>query len=286
MDALAIAACRESGAELGIACIAELDEFDASDLGSIGPSQREVLLEAITAETGINAITPGSKLDFATTGITVIYGNNGSGKSGFSRMIRNACTSRTGSKSILSNVFESKITPSASFDVKLNGAPISFEWKEGETPYPAFPEIAYFDSACAAMEIGDKDNMILYAPGVLSSLARLPELITAVSNRIQQQENQITDSLDVRAIPVELRPLPTVTSLLSCSSETEAASLIQRATLSPEEVARRTNLPKLIESDPSVELPKLEKRHTQLQEMRGRLLELYQCCIPSFGQRF
>lgn len=286
VDALAIAACRESGTELGIKSAVELTEFDASDLGGIGSSQREVLLETVTAETGINAIAPGSKLDVATTGITVIYGNNGSGKSGFSRMIRNACTSRTGSECILSNVFESKTSPSASFNVRLNGVPTSFAWREGETPYPTFPEIAYFDSACAAMEIGDKDNTILYAPGAISSLTRLPELITAVANRIQQQENQLKDSLDVRAIPSELRSLPVVTTLLSCSSEAESVRLIQEAALSPEDVARRTTLPKLIESDPSVELPKLERRHAQLKEMRGRLVELYQCCQPSFGQGF
>lgn len=286
VDALAIAACREAGVALGIDNVVEPTGFDASDLGSIGSSQREVLLESITAETGINAIEPGSKLDVATTGITVIYGNNGSGKSGFSRMIRNACTSRTGSENILSNVFESKVTPSASFSVKLNGIPTSFTWKDGETPYPTFPEIAYFDSACAAMEIGDKDNAILYAPGVISSLALLPGLITAVANRIQQQESRLIDSLDARAIPSELRSLPEVTALLSCSSEAEATRLIGEAALSTEEVARRAMLPKLIESDPSVELPKLERRHSQLKAMRERLAELYQCCQPSFGQAF
>lgn len=286
VDALAIAACKESGTELGIESSAELAEFDVSDLGSIGSSRREVLLETVTAETGINAIGPGSKLDVATIGITVIYGNNGSGKSGFSRLIRNACTSRTGSESILSNVYESRVTPSASFNVRINGTSTSFAWKDGESPYPTFPEIAFFDSACAAMEIGDKDNAILYAPGAISLLARLPELITAVANRIQQQENQLTDTLDARAIPAELRSLPAVSTLLSCSSKTEAARLIQEAALSPEEVARRASLPKLIESDPSIELPKLERRHAQLKEMRSRLVELYQCCQSSFGQEF
>lgn len=158
VDALAIAACKEIEIALGIDNVVEPTEFDASDLARIGSSQREVLLESITAETGINAIEPGSKLDVAITGITVIYGNNGSGKSGFSRMIRNACTSRTGSEYILSNAFESKVTPSASFSVKLNGIPTSFTWKDGETLYLTFPEIAYFDSTCAAMEIGDKDD--------------------------------------------------------------------------------------------------------------------------------
>lgn len=286
VDALAIAACRESGTKLDIDSAAELVGFDASDLGGIGSSQREVLLETITATTGINAIASGSKLDIATTGITVIYGNNGSGKSGFSRMIRNACTSRTGSESILSNVFEDKVTPSASFDVRIDGVPASFTWKEDETPYPTFPEIAYFDSACAAMEIGDKDNAILYAPGVISSLALLPELITAIANRIQQQEDQLTDSLDGRAVPVELRSLPPVATLLSCSSGYEAARIIQEAALSPEEATRRATLPKLIESEPSIELPKLERRHSELKAMRGKLVELYQCCQPSFGQAY
>lgn len=122
IDALASAACKEQGVDLGVENPVTLAAYQPADLGGAGDAQRSVLLESITAESGINAIEKGSKLNVATSGITVIYGNNGSGKSGFSRIMRNSCTSRSGSSEILANVFEGNDTPPATFSARKRRA--------------------------------------------------------------------------------------------------------------------------------------------------------------------
>ena len=43
----------------------------------------------------VNRLIPSAELNFSPTGITVIYGRNGSGKSGFVRVLRTACRTRT-----------------------------------------------------------------------------------------------------------------------------------------------------------------------------------------------
>lgn len=284
IDALAVAACKESGIDPGIGSNITLTDYTKADLGSAGASLREVILESITAVSGINAISPDSRLSLAPSGITIVYGNNGSGKSGFSRIIRNACTSRSGSIEILSNVFEDNGKPSATFDARIDGAATRFSWKEGESPYPTFPEIAFFDSTCAAMEIEGKDNTILYVPEVVSSILRLPQIITAVATRIQQCENQLTDKLDTRTLPPDIRNSPKVAALLSCQSESEAIKLVDAALLNQQEEIRRATLPQLIATDPSTEIPKLDRRLAQIKGMRSRLVDLYQCCQKSFIQ--
>lgn len=286
VDALASAACKELAVDFGIANPVELAAYQPADLGSAGDSQRNVLLESITAESGINAIEQGSKLNVATSGITVIYGNNGSGKSGFSRIMRNSCTSRSGSSEILANVFEGNDTPSATFSARVNGVPTTYTWKSGESDYPTFPEIAFFDAACAAKEIGDRDNEILYAPSIISSLMRLPDLISAISARIQKRENELSESITMGHVPQEHRKSDRVTTILSCKSGSEAEKLVNEAQLSPQEEERRTALPKLIAADPDVEIPKLERRQAQLSAMRQRLAELYQCCQPAFAEQY
>lgn len=286
VDALAYAACQAQGADLGIENTVELAPYQPEDLGGAGDSQRCVLLESITAESGINAIEQGSKLSAATSGITVVYGNNGSGKSGFSRIMRNSCTSRTGSSEILANVFEGNGAPSATYDAIVDGVPSSFTWKSGESDHPAFPEIAFFDAACAAMEVGDKDNEILYAPGVVSSLMNLPGIVSAVAARIQRRETELTKSITMGHAPQEYRSSARVSELLSCKTRVEAERLVSDAQLSPQEEKRRTELPKLIEADPDVEIPKLERRQAQLASMRKRLAELYQCCYPTFVEAY
>ena len=285
IDALASAACKELAVDLGIANPVELAAYQPADLGGVGDSQRSVLLESITAESGINAIEQGSKLNVATSGITVIYGNNGSGKSGFSRIMRNSCTSRSGSSEILANVFEGNDIPSATFSVRVNGEPTTYTWKSGESDYPTFPEIAFFDAVCAAMEIGDRDNEILYAPSIISSLMRLPDLISAISARIQKRENELSESITMGHVPQEHRKSDRVTAILSCKSGSEVEKLVNAAQLSLQEEGRRTALPKLIAADLDVEIPKLERRQAQLSAMRQKLAELYHCCQPAFAKQ-
>lgn len=286
IDALASAACKEQGVDLGVENPVTLATYQPADLGGAGDAQRSVVLESITAESGINAIEKGSKLNVATSGITVIYGNNGSGKSGFSRIMRNSCTSRSGSSEILANVFEGNDTPSATFSARVNGVPATCTWKSGESDYPTFPEIAFFDAACAAKEIGDRDNEILYAPSIISPLMRLPDLISAISARIQKRENELSESITMGHVPQEHRKSDRVTTILSCKSGSEAEKLVNEAQLSLQEEERRTALPKLIAADPDVEIPKLERRQAQLSAMRQRLAELYQCCQPAFAEQY
>ncbi len=42
----------------------------------------------------VNAIAENRRLPFSATGMTVIYGDNGSGKSGYSRVLKRACRAR------------------------------------------------------------------------------------------------------------------------------------------------------------------------------------------------
>ena len=42
----------------------------------------------------INALVEAQRLGFLTTGITIVYGDNGSGKSGYVRVLKRACRAR------------------------------------------------------------------------------------------------------------------------------------------------------------------------------------------------
>ena len=288
IDALASAACKEQGVNLGIESRVTLAAYQPADLGGAGDMQRSVLLESITAESGINAIKKGSKLSVATSGITLVYGNNGSGKSGFSRIIRNSCTSRSGSSEILANVFDGNDTPSAIFSLIVDGVPTSCAWRSGRSDYPAYPEIAFFDATCAAMEVNDRDNEILYVPSVISSLMNLSALVSAVAARIRRREDELTDtiSMSMGLVPQEHCKSPRAATLLSCESGAEAEKLVNDAQLSPQEAERYADLPRLIKANPGVEISKLERRQAQLSAMRQRLAELYKCCQPAFSEAY
>ena len=69
-------------------------------------AEAPVSLVNLRHETGVNALAPGQELDFGgPTGLTVIYGDNGSGKSGYSKILKRACRSRHPQPPILHDVF-------------------------------------------------------------------------------------------------------------------------------------------------------------------------------------
>lgn len=284
--ALAAAACEEAGANLKVEESITLAPYEQSDLASVGITSREVVLKSITAVNSVNAIKPGSELRFSSTGLTVIYGNNGSGKSGYSRIIRNASTSRSGPKNILSNVFEEKAVPSASFKATVNGHPNTFVWQADNDGYPIFPEISFFDSNCASQEISGRDNEVLYTPRIIGSLTRFSRLVSDVANRIQLASDQIKAVIGVSAVPVDLRDSKRITDLLASKDEAEATRLASAAAMDQKDKDRLLKLPQLIASDPSTLLPTLTRRRNELATMRNQLVGLYKCCQADFIQSY
>ena len=65
---------------------------------------KQVQLTAIADLCGVNALVDGQHLDFGTSGLTVVYGDNGSGKSGYARVIKAMVSARHRSD-VLPNVF-------------------------------------------------------------------------------------------------------------------------------------------------------------------------------------
>ncbi len=73
-----------------------------------------VNLKSICNSENVNALEPGQTLSFNKgNGITVIYGDNGSGKSGYARILKNACRARVNVKDkqdIKPNIYDQTCT--------------------------------------------------------------------------------------------------------------------------------------------------------------------------------
>src|SRR5215470_11638268 len=80
-----------------------------------------VRLNSLKITDGVNALKLGTEIEFAQ-GLTVIFGENGSGKSGFVRVLKRAAGVRT-AEDILHNVrTDKKPKPSATFSVTTGTA--------------------------------------------------------------------------------------------------------------------------------------------------------------------
>lgn len=157
----------------------------ASFSGSIS-NDAACTLEAIFDVQNVNIIDSSQKLSFANSGITVVYGANGSGKSGYSRILKLACRARDKDEKILPNVFASGPLgkPSATLRINVNGKTEDIIWKLGDTSKSMLSHIAVFDGRCARV-ITDNRNEIGYLPYGCDIFQKLAATVSRIKGEIE-----------------------------------------------------------------------------------------------------
>jgi len=182
----------------------------ASDISGVSDPQATVALKCIRDLSNVNALLEAQELTFADAGLTVVFGDNGSGKSGYARVIKGVA-SALHHQEIHGNVFEATATSPQKADITylLNGTETPTTWPNAADDLRA---VSFYDDAC-----GDKyltgDSEMTYRP---SSLAIIDQLI-ALCDRVRVEiENQVTHNRSNRG------PFPVL------SAGTEAASFLSK----------------------------------------------------------
>ena len=139
--------------------------------GSTPNAESAKTLNAIDEIFGVNALNTDTPLEFNPTGISVVFGENGAGKSGFARIIRKAVRPDAGEE-ILPNVF---ITEANKPHAKLIYTTESDEirsWDLSDGPNRNLSSIRFFDRPHSEMYV-DRENAVTFRPYVLSLLTLL-----------------------------------------------------------------------------------------------------------------
>ena len=105
-----------------------------------------IVLNSMQEIKNVNALLPEQVVTFSSNGITVVYGENGTGKSGYSRVLKRACRARH-TEPILPNIFKAQDgdapIPEATFNVSSPIESIKkVKWVEGETAPEELSQIA------------------------------------------------------------------------------------------------------------------------------------------------
>ena len=126
--------------ELTAACFDEANQrpvtsmvpIDASHVPGFAAGSPVVGLTAIAACRCLNRIADGQALSFGPSGLTIVYGDNATGKSGFARVLRQACRARGAGGEVLPDVYAAnRGSPQASVQYAVDGASSSFDWSQG-----------------------------------------------------------------------------------------------------------------------------------------------------------
>jgi energy-coupling factor transporter ATP-binding protein EcfA2 len=148
-----------------------------------------ITLERILDIRHVNAIQNGSSLPFALSGLTVIYGQNGSGKSSYARILKRACRARDSREAIHPNVFDpAEIGPATAIIRISEGAQRGIEllWTDGRDADRRLAQVSVFDSKCARV-IVDENNEAVYIPYGCHAFDGLVELAKEFRARLQTE---------------------------------------------------------------------------------------------------
>jgi len=109
---------------------APAEPIAASHVRDPAASSAVVTLKALHSVQHVNALAFGERLTFDKTGITVFYGDNGSGKSGYARILKKACRARSlKGETVLPNIYATTNGQAmATFEFLVNGQNRSSTW--------------------------------------------------------------------------------------------------------------------------------------------------------------
>lgn len=224
-------------------------------------STTKVELLAMKNMRHVNAIAENQRLPFSPAGMTVIYGDNGSGKSGYSRVLKRACRARDQIEAIHPNAAlpASKTGKAeAVFEIKVDGLAQDAHWADGKAAPAALSSFAIFDSRCARAYLDSEDDFsyVPYGLDVFEGLAKVcKQLETAIRTEYTQS------AADLSAF-VPLLGDTAVGKLISgLSARTTQVQIEALAMLSQEDLALHLTLDKsLKENNPKEKAVQLRLR--------------------------
>lgn len=247
--------------------------LDRALIATEADSSRSVRLRAIKGLANVNALAPGGCLPIAENGLTVVYGENGAGKSGYARILKHACRARDQREPVLP---DAKLDPSAVgkptaiLEITLNGVAQDLTWVYASPSPEALSEISIFDTHCARAYIDNQGDFAYrpYGLDILESLVAACNQLKAMALREQAENAPSNAAYLALAVP----HTKTGRALLSIPNGTTRNDIEELAHLNEPEMSRLAILrATLDEPDPSRKAQAFRQRALRLQELTARV---------------
>lgn len=162
------------------------DSLAAHHLPIVGTELGDVSLDSIFHDKGVNALAENQTLKFGPR-LTVVYGDNGAGKTGYIRILKSACRAR-GRETILGNVVSGVAPPRAAVSIKykVKGEPSLREWM-GQSDDDYVARVSVFDTQSAAVYLTDKTE-VAFRPMGLDLFDKLVQVCKAVRAQLEAEQ--------------------------------------------------------------------------------------------------
>lgn len=139
-------------------------------------------LESISNVIGVNQLAIQQTLQFEPNGLTIVYGPNGTGKSGYTRILKKACRSRHAGN-IMPDVYSPPPTGNATADLiisRASGQTELISWEDNDQVAETLSAITVFDRDSASVHV-QKKNEVWFRPFGLD----IPDDLAGVSQELK-----------------------------------------------------------------------------------------------------
>ncbi len=167
----------------------ECEHIPIEDLSFDQSSTNEIKLTSISDIHGINALSSQKPLEFGNKNLSIIYGRNGSGKSGYVRILKHLTGSRNPGR-LLSNVYESRPTQQkCKVSYEINDQSKQVDWEKSDGPIEDLLSVDIYDTSTGVIYLED-ENEVTYEPPLLRFFSELIDISQVIGNEIESIINQ------------------------------------------------------------------------------------------------
>lgn len=242
-----------------------------------------VSLDSIYHDKGVNALAEAQTLKFGPR-LTVVYGDNGAGKSGYTRILKSACRAR-GREQILGNVVSgiAPLRPAVSIKYQVQDEAELREWG-GQGDDESIARVSVFDTQSASVYLTEKTD-VAFRPLGLDLFDKLVQASKAVRAHLEAEQRAlggVKTALLMQEVP-EGTAVAKMLAALSVMTTTEAVKAL--ATLTEDEKARHELIEKslldLQANDPTKLAQQLKLRAARIQTLAQHMRSVEMALLPA-----
>lgn len=220
----------------------------------------DTVFERLEQVEGVNALAEGVPIEF-DTGLTVIYGENGSGKSGYVRLFKQAFYAKS-PEDILPNIHAENPKPvSAKFTFRSEMAHSTWQYPENSAALE-FEQYSVFDTKGVFKQL-DQRSEFEFRPAGLSFFGELTNALQEVERKLEEEKTKkgghsLDDLLGLFDGDSEIKEF-----IQTISASTSSKELDKYAPFSEEDVTKRKEAEK-----------EHDELHLSLRDTEARIKEL------------
>jgi energy-coupling factor transporter ATP-binding protein EcfA2 len=235
----------------------------------VGIDVPTIRLGSISDVQGINALCPRVPFDLGKTNLSLVYGRNGSGKSGYVRILKHACGSRFPGP-LLANIYDAEATQQqCSLTYDLKGSEITCVWKPEMGAINDLRSVDIFDASCEQAYVL-AEHEVTYEPPVLAFLSDLTSVCGQVAEQLDSQISKRPSKLPM--MPPLLSPTKLGAWFEALSSHTTTEEISEFCACGEDEDKRLRELgARLSEPAPTEKAKQLRVQMEHLKDLVNQL---------------